>query len=218
MIDTIFFDFNGTIINDVELCLNILNKMLIDDEKKPITKKRYLEIFDFPVIEYYKKAGFDFKRKSFEEMSLDFINLYQKASLNCPLYNNSCKVFQRLKAKGIKLVILSASQIDNLKEQTNHFNITKYFDDILGITDIYARSKVDIGIDYINRLNIDKAKTIMLGDTIHDFEVATKMEITPVLFTKGHQSKERLSKMGSRLVSSYLEFERLVEEANENNY
>ena len=33
---TIFFDFNGTIINDVDLCLNILNEMLKENGLYPI--------------------------------------------------------------------------------------------------------------------------------------------------------------------------------------
>lgn len=44
---TIFFDFNGTIINDVDLCLNILNEMLKENGLEPITLERYREIFYF---------------------------------------------------------------------------------------------------------------------------------------------------------------------------
>ena len=63
---TIFFDFNGTIINDVDLCLNILNEMLKENGLEPITLERYREIFTFPIKKYYEAAGFDFKKKTFE--------------------------------------------------------------------------------------------------------------------------------------------------------
>ena len=51
---TIFFDFNGTIINDVDLCLNILNEMLKENGLEPITLERYREIFTFPIKKYYQ--------------------------------------------------------------------------------------------------------------------------------------------------------------------
>lgn len=207
---TIFFDFNGTIIDDVELCYTILNKMLKDNGFNEITKERYKEIFTFPIIDYYKAAGFDFKKKSFEELSKDFIDLYQKASLSCPLYDDVEKTLRDFKNKGYSLVCLSASQIDNLKEQLSHFKIDKYFDAILGISDIYAKSKVEIGKKYLEDNNIDKCDAIMIGDTLHDKEVCDAMGIKAVLFDGGHQSHNILSNAGAKIVSTYKEFYELV--------
>ncbi len=74
--DYIFFDFNGTIIDDLDLCLDLLNKMLIKKNHKPITKERYLDIFTFPVKKYYIKAGFDLPKDNFEELADFFIEQY----------------------------------------------------------------------------------------------------------------------------------------------
>ena len=59
-VDTIILDFNGTILDDLDLCFNVLNKMLVMYNHKPVTLEEYLDIFTFPVIEYYRKAGFNF--------------------------------------------------------------------------------------------------------------------------------------------------------------
>lgn len=203
---TIFFDFNGTIINDVDLCYSILNQMLASNGLSTITKERYKDIFTFPIKKYYELAGFDFSKKSFEDLSDDFIKLYQQASLSCPLYDNVEKALSILKSKGYRLVCLSASQIDNLKEQLYHFKIDKYFDAILGISDIYARSKVDIGRAYMKDNNIEQSEAIMIGDTLHDKEVCDSMGIKCVLFDGGHQSHQILEQAGVRIVSSYNEF------------
>ncbi len=216
MIDTIFFDFNGTIIDDVDLCLNILNEMLVENQKPKVTKERYLEIFRFPIKSYYELAGFDFKERSFEELSHDFIEKYQNASLNCSLYSNVKKVLSTLKDKKYRLVLLSASQIDNLQEQVNHFGLNHFFEKILGIDDIFARSKVDIGMKYLKETKLNPKSCLMLGDTLHDKEVADKLGINIVLFSGGHQAKKVLAKANVKIVSSYSEFERYVEE-NENN-
>ena len=45
-------------------------------------------IFTFPIIEYYKKAGFDFVGYTFEELANYFINKYQTASYEVNLYDN----------------------------------------------------------------------------------------------------------------------------------
>lgn len=208
---TIFFDFNGTIIDDLNLCLDILNVMLKNNGQKPIDIDMYKEIFTFPIIDYYVKAGFDFKKKSFELLSIDFINMYQEASYNCNLHEGVLDALKYFKEKGYRLVVLSASQIDNLKEQLDEFGITKYFDRILGIENIYAKSKVEIGVNYIKEENLNKDECIMIGDTLHDEEVAHAMGIDVVLYDKGHQSHNVLSKGNSKVVSSFEEFITIIE-------
>lgn len=59
-VENILFDFNGTIVNDIDLCLTILNDMLTLRKHNVVDLKQYLAIFDFPVIEYYKNLDLFF--------------------------------------------------------------------------------------------------------------------------------------------------------------
>ena len=63
----IFLDFNGTIIDDVDLCLDLLNQILENQKKEKVSKERYKDIFTFPVQKYYELAGVDFYLNSFTE-------------------------------------------------------------------------------------------------------------------------------------------------------
>lgn len=205
--DNIIFDFNGTIINDLDLCINILNYMLESKGYKKVTKERYLEIFTFPIIEYYKLAGFDFNKHSFENLSVEFINLYQKASLECSLYDGVIELLEKLKKLNKNIILLSASQLDNLKEQVYHFKIEKYFTKILGLDNILAKSKIEVAEKYFKENNIDLSKTIILGDTIHDAEVANKLKIDSILIADGHQSYDRLKKYKKEVIRNIKELE-----------
>ena len=69
----VFFDFNGTILNDVDLCLELLNKILSKQKKPLVDEKQYKNIFTFPIKKYYELAGVDFSLNTFEELSHDFI-------------------------------------------------------------------------------------------------------------------------------------------------
>ncbi len=202
---TIFFDFNGTIIDDLDLCLNILNKMLSENGYNIVTREKYLDIFGFPIQEYYEKAGFDFSRDDFKELSKEFIELYQRPSLSCPLHVHAIETLKRAQDLGYNVVLLTASEKKNVTEQLEHFGLLKYFNAVLGIDNIYASSKVQIGLDYINNYNLDRNQCYMIGDTDHDCEVARKMGINVISYTKGHQSKERLSKVNDKLVDDLLD-------------
>ena len=47
---------------------------------------QYLEVFGFPIQDYYLKTGISFEHKSFEEMSIWFIDKYQPQSLEQSLH------------------------------------------------------------------------------------------------------------------------------------
>ena len=112
------------------------------------------------------------------------------------------------KSKGYKNIILSASRIDMLKNHLNLLGVTKYFDEILGIDDIYANSKIHIARNFIADKN--KKDCIYLGDSEHDFETAKEMDIDCVLVASGHVNKERLSNCGCKVIDKIEDFKLCV--------
>ncbi len=198
----IFFDFNGTLINDLGLCLDLLNLFLREQGKKELNEEEYKEVFKFPIRQYYIDAGIDFNIESYDSLSKRFIKEYQPKSMECGLFPNTEKTLKKLKDLGYHLFILSASEVNNLLEQTNHYQITKYFDAVLGIDNIHAESKVDIAKEYIKKNNINPSETLFIGDTLHDYEVSKAMGVDCALVSCGHQSRRILEKANVSVIST----------------
>ncbi|MDE6408232.1 MAG: HAD hydrolase-like protein [Anaeroplasmataceae bacterium] len=208
----IFLDFNGTIIDDVDLCLDLLNDMLRNQNKRIVTKEQYKNIFTFPVKKYYELAGVDFSIESFESLADKFIAAYQPLSLKCGLYPNCIEAFQKLKEKGYRLVILSASEKNNLLEQCESFGIIPYFDAILGIDNIHAASKVGIALKYMEEQHISGKDILFVGDTLHDLEVAKAMGASCMLVSCGHQSTSVLKQGNVPILPSVYSLVELMED------
>ena len=207
--DYLVLDFNGTIIDDVDLCLNILNHLLEERNYKKVSLEEYKHIFTFPIKNYYINAGFDLEKYSFTSISNEFISLYQKASLNCKLYEGINELIDKCNNNRIKVVLLSASQIDNLKEQTDHFGLSEKFEAILGTSTIEAASKVEIGKNYFKDKQ-DK-KILFVGDTTHDAEVASAIGADALLITHGHQARDILLKANPlKVIDSFKEVEDIL--------
>ena len=207
--DYLVLDFNGTIIDDVDLCLNILNHLLEERNYKKVSLEEYKHIFTFPIKKYYINAGFDLEKYSFTSISCEFISLYQKASLNCKLYEGINELIDKCNNNRIKVVLLSASQIDNLKEQTDHFGLSEKFEAILGTSTIEAASKVEIGKNYFKDKQ-DK-KILFVGDTTHDAEVASAIGADALLITHGHQARDILLKANPlKVIDSFKEVEDIL--------
>ena len=207
--DYLVLDFNGTIIDDVDLCLNILNHLLEERNYKKVSLEEYKHIFTFPIKKYYINAGFDLEKYSFTSISNEFISLYQKASLNCKLYEGINELIDKCNNNRIKVVLLSASQIDNLKEQTDHFGLSEKFEAILGTSNIEAASKVESGKNYFKDKQ-DK-KILFVGDTTHDAEVASAIGADALLITHGHQARDVLLKANPlKVIDSFKEVEDIL--------
>jgi phosphoglycolate phosphatase len=164
----------------------------------------YRQVFGFPIIDYYNEIGFDFEKESFDELAKEYIALYHRGKTgNCQLDDKAEYILKIAQENNIKQIILSASEQSNLLSQIGEFNIHHYFEDILGLSDIYGKSKVDVGLDYINEKSIEKA--LLIGDTRHDYEVAKAMGCDCLLVANGHQSKERLQKCGVPVLDNMLQ-------------
>lgn len=187
----IFWDFNGTILDDARLCYDILSEMLIEEGRPSVTFEEYLMIFTFPVEAYYDIV-YDLKKTSFIELAHRFIDRYQPRSLACPLHEGVVETIKTCESLGYINVLLSASEEKNLHEQLKHYQIEHLFSSILGTTNVYATSKIAVGKKFMEDHKIDPKDVLMIGDTLHDAEVAESLGIKIILFTKGHQHPSRL--------------------------
>ncbi len=68
--DLVIWDWNGTLLDDTELCYQIANEMRLERGMASMRGiEEYRSHFTFPVVEYYKRMGYTFEAEPFEEIS-----------------------------------------------------------------------------------------------------------------------------------------------------
>ncbi len=188
----LIWDWNGTLQNDPWLCVDIMNGLLQKRHKPTITLQQYREIFGFPVRDYYQKAGFDFAIESYEALAAEYISEYDSRSRECGLQPSAVDVLNLCAEKNLSQYILSASQQKPLEINIAHYGLERYFHRVVGLSDFYANGKIENGKKLVAEIDTPVDNIVLIGDTIHDYEVAQAIGIDCVLFSAGHQSKERL--------------------------
>jgi phosphoglycolate phosphatase len=192
----IIWDWNGTLLNDTSLCLNIINSVLKSKNIKTLSLEDYRLIFDFPVKKYYEKAGFNFAEYSFEEVGKQWMDEYEIRKGETFLFEGTKDVLDYISSLGIGQSVLSAYSLHTLIEIINSHGLTKYFKHITGLDHIYATGKLDIGRELIKKINVPLKKVVLVGDTLHDHDVAAELGIQCILIANGHQSRARLISSG----------------------
>ena len=198
----IIWDWNGTLLNDNWLCVEVMNTLLSSRNLPIQTLDRYRDIFYFPVRDYYKKLGFDFRKESFEIVGMDFMISYNQRQKECRLHEDAEISLKCLADNGYRQNILSAREQNELRQETIDLGVAGFFDKVDGLDDHYAHGKTDVGIRLLKELNVEKRKILFIGDTCHDSDVAKDLEIDCILIPNGHHTEERLLGCGFPIVRS----------------
>ncbi len=192
-------------LNDRQLCVNSINTLLTDRGITILSEADYLEKFDFPVREYYVKAGFDFSKEDFKIPAIQFIDLYNSKRKECNLQKNAIKVLEHINNLGISQSLLSASEEGVLNDMVDHYELRKFFSRVRGLNNHYAASKLDLGKTLLDEINLPAKKVLMIGDTRHDYEVAKELGVDIILYDQGHFPRHRLEGNGVPVISDLAE-------------
>jgi len=197
----VIWDWNGTLIDDTQIAVDAVNVLLEENGLRKLDIPRYRDFFGFPIRSYYEKVGFDLEKLDFGALCQRFVEEYNvKRSKSARLFRGIPEVLSDIQ-KNKTQSILSAAEQNHLHEMTDHYGITEHFHHRFGIEDYFARSKESRGHQLMNYVGIKKEKTILIGDTDHDFEVASAMGVHCLLIADGHQSYPRLKDLGTTVIS-----------------
>lgn len=197
----VIWDWNGTILDDVDYAVTTINWQLARHNLPTLSYAEYRACFDFPIRDYYDRLGFDYTRTSFESLCHDYIEKYMAGYRQCRPFPAVLEVLQQTRLLCEHQSILSASEQSTLDEMVAHFAIGHLFDHVHGISDRFAASKLDSGRALIKASHVSLADTILVGDTLHDCEVAQALGIDIVLVDHGHHPRARLEMTEARVIT-----------------
>ncbi len=203
--DHIIWDWNGTLFDDAWLCVDIMNGLLTRRGLPGMTPERYETIFDFPVEDYYRRAGFDFDVDPFLKLSDEFMGPYRVRTAECGLRGDTREALERARALGVTQSILSAMEQVQIEGLLARFGLRSYFTDVVGLGDQHARGKLDVGRRWLAGQRLAPERMIFVGDTTHDYDVAQALGVACVLIHSGHHSRARLEAVGAPVIGTLME-------------
>ena len=198
----IIWDWNGTLADDVEASLKSVNDTLTRRNMPTITLEQYHSYVDTPIVKFYEHL-FDLNEVPMTVLSEEYQLGYRKYFEG--LQQGAEALLRELRDCGIPQVILTSSNRELIEKDTRDLGVREYFSDLLGADDFRAGSKVQRGIDWIKAQPYPPETMVLVGDSLHDFEVAQAMGVNCILFSGGHQAQQDLMATGAPVVGSFAE-------------
>ena len=192
MPEAIIFDWDSTLVDNWQSIANALNATLIQMGKAPWTvtqvrqnsKNSAREAFPRLFGDQWEDA-LDFFYKAFQELHLTGIQPLAGAE----------NLLQFLKEEGIYSGIISNKNGTFLRKEIKKLGWDKYFDNVLGATDLDVDKPSKEIIDtLLKQTQIPPSKSVwFIGDAIVDLECAYMANCTPILVETGLITKEEIN-------------------------
>jgi len=197
----VIWDFNGTIMDDVDIAVAAVNDMLEKRGMVPTNRTDYLRMIESPIIEYYKKI-FDLSKVSFDDIQVEFLESYNRRLPEAGLLPGVSAALEHFHRSGIRQSILSSFEQGRLRKMVADLGIDGYFDSISGADNTRAEGKVERGLQWLRESGAEPSRVLVLGDLDHDYELASRLGADCILIAAGHQHSHALEKCGCPVLPS----------------
>ena len=191
----ILWDWNGTLLDDTQAALDTLNIMLArrGHVGPPVTLEFFRDHFAFPCRPFYDMIGMHVEDAEWDALAKEYHDLYaeQPKALNC----ETIAALERVKRSGAKQSIISALRQDLLDEVTARMGVAPYMECIYGVDNLDGASKLDRALELMSRIAPEigeQPDVVLIGDALHDKEVADALKVRCVLCGQGSHASWRL--------------------------
>jgi len=203
VIESIIWDWNGTILNDVDNNINAVNMILQKRNLRVISKEEYRRKIKIPIKQFYNDIGLETNDpETYNLIANDYWEYYNMGYKNNAKINNGIEdILNKLKGDGISNYLLSATQHEELIKQVKDKGMETYFKDIIGNNNYEVKNKLEKAKELIKNDDIKVNNTILIGDMINDYELAEELGIKCILYSNGHQ--EIKMEKGKNIINNF---------------
>lgn len=202
--DLIIFDMDGTILNTLEDLKNSLNYVLQQAGYQTRTLEEVRTFVGNGIRKTIERAlPSDIEEEKVDELFSLFMNYYAIHNTdNTKPYNGVIELLKELKHLGYKTAVVSNKQDSAVKSLCKKF-FTGLFDVEIGEKENIAKKpEPDEVNEVLKILNIDRTKSIYIGDSEVDIQTAQNSKMKSIIVDWGFRDRKFLYEHGAEVIVS----------------
>lgn len=206
----IIWDFNGTLIDDIDAALSSVNDMLTRRNLPVISFEQYASYVDTPIIKFYEHIFDDLYSMDFGVIANEFNDGYEKHLKSPAVMPCAHEVLEHFNSLGKLQTVISATHIDKVTNRLREFGLEAYFDKILAHNNLIAEDKTHLAVRYFAEKDIKSHEAVVIGDCVADFKMAEALGCDCILTTQGHQSRKEFAATTAVIINSLTELKNII--------
>lgn len=193
--DHLVWDWNGTLLNDVDLVVRATNLVFSTIGGRVLTVAEHRLQFRRPVAEFYATV---LERvvdaDEFDRLDKIFHDAYRDGLTTCALADDATAA---MRAWSGTQSLLSMAPHDDLVPTITAYGLHGSFVRVDGLrTGRGGGPKAEHLVEHLRALDVDAARVVLIGDSIDDADAAAAVGAACVLYTGGFTDADRLRASG----------------------
>ena len=191
--ELIIFDWDGTLSDSVGLITDLMIQSFLLHNVSPPSTMEVADILGIKLSEAFKILLKEKDQNASELIFNSYIELYNQSSNKVKLFDGVELGIKELHRYGYKIAIATGggrNYLDSCLAQTSikdFINVTKTSDDC------FSKPHPQMCNEILNELIIEPEKSIVIGDSIHDLQMAKNAGISSLAVTYGAHKQDSLS-------------------------
>ena len=191
--ELIIFDWDGTLSDSVGLITDLMIQSFLLHNVSPPSTMEVADILGIKLSEAFKILLKEKDQNASELIFNSYIELYNQSPNKVKLFDGVELGIKELHRYGYKIAIATGggrNYLDSCLAQTSikdFINVTKTSDDC------FSKPHPQMCNEILNELIIEPEKSIVIGDSIHDLQMAKNAGISSLAVTYGAHKQDSLS-------------------------
>lgn len=191
--ELIIFDWDGTLSDSVGLITDLMIQSFLLHNVSPPSRMEVADILGIKLSEAFKILLKEKDQNASELIFNSYIELYNQSSNKVKLFDGVELGIKELHRYGYKIAIATGggrNYLDSCLAETSikdFINVTKTSDDC------FSKPHPQMCNEILNELIIEPEKSIVIGDSIHDLQMAKNAGISSLAVTYGAHKQDSLS-------------------------
>jgi len=173
MFNNFVFDWSGTLSDDFGMCYEAGMKVLESFGVKRISEAEYVERFELPYPNYYRKLGVTAPKEELDKRFVTFM-----AGVKPKPVPGAAEVLEKLAIRKKRMAVLSAHPHEKLVAEASDYGFAGFFEKIVGSV---GDKRVALPA-LVGELGWKKAETVFVGDHVHEIEAGRAAGIATAVF------------------------------------
>lgn len=189
MIRYVLFDFDGTLVDSLNVVIELYNQLADNYHAKKIEQKDIEHLKGLSIMERAKFL--DFKLYKIPLLALDIYKLYKHSIKNLILFDGIKELLEQLHACGIQLAIVSTNSEQNIREclQQNQIEV---IDEIICSNNMFGKNE-DIK-KFLKTHKLKESEVIYAGDEARDIIAGKKSGVKVIWVSWGYDQIDNAKK------------------------
>ena len=170
--DLIAFDWDGTLFDSTRMIARCIQASVVDVGGAKPTEKDAAWVIGLGLAEALAKAAPDVPREKYAELGARYRYHYLQLQDDLVLFDGVLPMLDALKARGHRLAVATGKSRRGLNEVLATVALRDLFDDSRTADETSGKPHPQMLRELMEALDVTPERTLMIGDTTHDLQLA----------------------------------------------